>query len=433
MKLIPTPVNRSMVSNSNQLTGKCTLALNLVTKRIAILVVCLVVFLMGSADAQNTAKTPTYNFSNGIGLVTPDSSFSLNFRFRMQARSAYSTISEDDLSAEAIEARIRRLRLRLEGFVVDPKLNYYIQLSFSRGDMDWVDNDNSAINSSPNIVRDAVIIYKPTSNLSLLFGQTKLPGNRQRVVSSSELQFADRSIVNATLNIDRDFGFQAVYLGKVATLDYALKGAITSGEGRNSVVSDGGLAYTGRFELLPLGKFTNKGDYFEGDLEREPKPKISLAAGYHHNESAARTAGTLGKDLYENRNINAFISDFLLKYKGLALSAEYVNRKTNNPVTVNELEQERIVYVGEGKMVQLSYFFKNNFEVAGRYAIVTPFKVIQDSELQKEEMGIGVTKYLKKHRVKLQGNLFYNTSTDLFLDQDVLNNWTATFQIELGI
>jgi len=407
--------------------------LNLINKRIAALFIFLILFSCAIVTAQTNIKVPDYNFSNGIGIVTPDSSFSLNFRFRMQARSAYSTISETDLSAAEIEARVRRLRMRLEGFVLDPKLNYYIQLSFSRADMDWVDNDNSVINSSPNIVRDAVIIYKPSNKLSLFFGQTKLPGNRQRIVSSGELQFADRSIVNSTFNIDRDFGFQAHYVGNISKLNYALKGAITSGEGRNSIVSDGGLAYTGRVELLPLGKFTNRGDFFEGDLEREKKPKLSLASGFHHNESAARTAGTLGKDLYENRNINAFFSDLLFKYKGMALSAEYLNRTTDNPVTVNELDQERNVYVGEGKMVQLSYLFKNNFELAGRYAIVSPYKIIQASELQKQEVGIGVTKYLKKHRVKLQGHLFYNTTTNLYLDQVTLNNWTATFQIELGI
>jgi phosphate-selective porin OprO/OprP len=384
-------------------------------------------------NAQSTTTNPLFNFSNGIGVVSPDSNFSLNFRFRVQARAAYATMSEDDLSADEIEARVRRMRLRLEGFVVDPKLNYYVQLSFSRGDMDWVDNDNSAINSSPNVVRDAVIIYKPNKNLNLLFGQTKLPGNRQRVISSSELQFADRSIVNATFNIDRDFGFQANYTGSISKFNYVLKGAITSGEGRNSVASDAGLAYTGRVELLPFGKFTNRGDYFEGDLEREKTPKLSIAAGYHHNESAARTAGTLGKDLYENRNINAFHSDILFKYRGIALSAEYVNRNAANPITINDLDQERIIYVGDGKMVQLSYIFKNNFEIAGRYAMITPLEIIQENELQKQEVGLCVTKYLNKHRVKLQSQIFYNTSTNLFTNDPSANNWVGTFQIELGI
>lgn len=401
-----------------------------------------VLFFSGELVAQEKNDTLTttrksipasFYFSNGIGMVAPDSIFSMNFRFRTQLRSAYTTVSENDFTASEIEARVRRLRLRMEGFVINSKINYYLQLSFSRGDMDWTDNDNSAINSSPNIVRDAVFIYKPTQKLSIIFGQTKLPGNRQRVVSSGELQFADRSIVNSTFTPDRDFGLQFAYLNNISKIHYALKGAVSSGEGRNSTVSDGGLAYTGRAELLPFGKFTNKGDYFEGDLEREQKPKVSIAAGYHYNERARRTAGTLGKDLYESRNLSVFISDMLIKYRGFALSAEYINRTTDNAFTTNSLKEQRHVYIGEGKMAQISYLFKNNLEIAARYARISPFASIQKKELQREEMGLGVTKYLKKHRVKLQGHVFYNQSTNLFLDEITTKNWNTTFQIEIGI
>lgn len=383
--------------------------------------------------AQKAPELPYFNFSNGVGITAPDSSYSLNIRFRTQLRSGYNTISTTNLSASEIEARVRRMRLRFEGFVINPKFNYYVQLSFSRGDMDWVDNDNSALNSSPNIVRDAVFIYKPNSKISLIFGQTKLPGNRQRVVSSGELQFADRSIVNSTFNIDRDFGLQFAYSNNISKVQYILKGAVSSGEGRNSNLSNGGLAYTSRVEILPLGKFTNKGDYFEGDLEREQKPKLSLAAGYHHNESAARSAGTIGKDLYENRNIDAFHSDLLLKYKGFALSAEYINRTTAQPITINSTGLERVIFAGEGKMAQLSYMFKNNFEIAGRYALVTPNAIIQAKELQRQEMGIGVTKYLKRHRVKLQGQVFYNQNQNLATKAITAEYFNAMFQIELGI
>jgi hypothetical protein len=41
-----------------------------------------------------------------------------------------------------------------------------------------------------------------------LVGQTKLPGNNQRVVSSGSLEFTDRTINNSRFNIDRDFVFR---------------------------------------------------------------------------------------------------------------------------------------------------------------------------------------------------------------------------------
>jgi phosphate-selective porin OprO/OprP len=137
--------------------------------------------------------------------------------------------------------------------------------------------------------------------------------------------------------------------------------------------------------------------------------------------------------LYESRNLSAFISDVLIKYRGFALSAEYINRNTSSAFTTNSLKEQRIIYVGEGKMIQLSYLFKNNLELATRYARISPFASIQKKEIQREEMGLGVTKYLKKHRVKIQGNVFYNQATNLFLDEITSKNWTAMFQIELGI
>src|SRR5687767_5853309 len=145
----------------------------------------------------------------GVGFVTRDSLYSLKFQFRIQNRAGFVSKGLDDLAAESFEFRVRRLRLKFEGFVYDPRLTYYIQLSFSRGDMDWRGPDNSISNNSPNVVRDAVIYYTPRKNIRLGFGQTKLPGNRQRVISSGDQQFADRSIVNSTFNIDRDFGFFA--------------------------------------------------------------------------------------------------------------------------------------------------------------------------------------------------------------------------------
>ena len=79
----------------------------------------------------------------GFGIVTADSTYSLKFQFRMQNRAAFVTKDLDDLSVDSYEFRVRRLRLKFEGFVYDPKLTYYIQLSFSRGDMDWIGPDNN--------------------------------------------------------------------------------------------------------------------------------------------------------------------------------------------------------------------------------------------------------------------------------------------------
>ncbi|MBK8291089.1 MAG: porin [Flammeovirgaceae bacterium] len=318
----------------------------------------------------------------GVGLVTTDSLFSLNFQFRMQNRAMYSSKTDTDLTPESFEFRVRRLRMKFTGFVYNPKLTYYIQLSFSRGDMDWRGFDNSKVNSSPNVVRDAIIYYNPNPRLRLGFGQTKLPGNRQRVVSSGDQQFYDRSIVNANFTIDRDFGFFAHYTTKYLIL----RGAVTSGEGRNAILSNSGLATTGRIEFLPFGQFTEENDYVEGDLAREKTLKVSLATTYSHNERALREAGQLGNDLYENRSMNAFEVDLLSKYKGWAWYSEFMNRTAENPITINpdNSSQFSAIYTGFGVMSQMSYLFKTTLRLRAVMPLPNHLQIYMITPLQQQ-------------------------------------------------
>jgi hypothetical protein len=385
--------------------------------------------LTGLAQAQQPVISPSpyFTYGKGLGIISPDSLFMLNIRFRMQNRLAFVSESESDLDIKSVEARTRRLRLRFDGFIYTTRLTYLIQLAFSRADMDYDDT------GFPNVIRDAMIQYSVNEHFSIGLGQTKLPGNRQRVNSSGDLQLPDRSIVNSTFNIDRDFGVQFYYNNAIQEFNYVLRAAISSGDGRNINSSDRGLAYTGRLELLPLGKFTNGGDYFEGDLAREPKPKVSFGITYSNNQNAIRTGGQLGKFLYASRDIQTNMADFLLKYNGWSFAAEYLRRTATDPITTNEDGDQRFVYVGHGQNFQGSYLFKNNFEIAGRYSQVRPDSDIQTLEEKIEQYTIGVTKYIRGHRLKLQSDLTYEENTWLTGNSANHNNWQLRFQIEAGI
>lgn len=374
---------------------------------------------------------------SGIEITQKDSLFGIQFQFRMQNRAGYLSKSEEDLTPQEMEFRVRRLRMRMKGFVANPKLTYYIQLSFSRGDMDWEDPNASKYNTSPNIVRDAMIYYEPNNSLKLGFGQTKLPGNRQRVISSGNLQFADRSIVNATYTLDRDFGFFGSYDKEY----FSLKGALTSGEGRNSTKSDKGLNYTGRIELLPFGRFTKGNEECEGDLAREQNHKLVIAASINHNENVVRQSGTLGNDLYADADMKNLHLDLMYKYKGFAFYQEYCSRISNNGITVDPKDKSKIrnIYSGYGSLTQMSYLFKNNVELAVRYANITPDKKLYLNEIftsinekKIEQYHLGISKYIYGHRVKVQGNLLYHITHDL-KNLNSTKQIGAIFQIELGI
>jgi len=377
------------------------------------------------SPANNTIM-PYFTYGKGLGITSPDSLFKLNIRFRMQNRLAITNLTNFDQAA--IEARIRRFRLRLDGFVYTPKLTYVIQLGFSRADM----NDGSGSTDS-NIIRDAMIVYKFNHKFSIGFGQTKLPGNRQFVISSGDQQFVDRSITNAIFNIDRDFGMQISFSNSINNFNYNLKGAITTGEGPNAIVSSTGLAYTGRIELLPFGPFKDGGDYFESDLAREPKPKVSVGVTLSDDLNAIRTGGESGFFLYENRDIFSSMVDLLYKHNGWAFSSEFIQRNTDDPITQNEAGDIRFVYKGHGENYQLGYLFKKNYELAVRYSHVMPNDEIQTLVPNQNEYTLGASKYIKGHRLKLQTDGSYLHSSWLQGTISDRDTWQWRFQIELGI
>ncbi|MBN7801333.1 porin [Algoriphagus aestuariicola] len=360
--------------------------------------------------------------------ISKDSLFLMNIRFRMQNRFGIRTESGEDLSIEQTDFRVRRLRLRFDGYVLNPRMQYYIQLGFSKADLDL----ESGGYAQP--IRDAMIYYFFDKNFYVGFGQGKLPGNRERVVSSGNLQFADRSIANGVFTLDRDFGFFGYYtLPTKGRANYQLKGAINTGEGRNPSPGDGGLSYTTRFEYLPFGTFLNSGDYSEGDLEFEPRPKLSIGVTYNYNDEAVRARGQLGSSLYEARDLQVYIADAMFKYMGWAVMAEYFKRTTTDPFTHSDAGDIRVVWVGTGNNLHLSRMISRKSELALRYAAVRPDLEVEAYENRVEEAALGYTQYLNGHRIKMQGNVGYswaNRELDLI---ETSNFWFATFQVEFGI
>ncbi|HTO36029.1 MAG TPA: porin [Flavobacterium sp.] len=371
---------------------------------------------------------PYYNFGKGLGLTSPDSIFQLNIRFRMQNRATY--FDEEGIEGK-INAEVRRLRLRFDGYVGNPKFMYAIQLSFSPGDTGGTIEDGENM----QIIRDAVIFYQPTDSWTFSFGQTKLPGNRQRMNSSGALQFTDRSINNSKFSIDRDFGIQAHNLNEFKDrFSYNFKTAISTGEGRNETGnSDTGLAYTGKIELFPFGPFKNNGSLFEGDIIREEKPKLMVSGAYSYNNKATKSQGQLGDKLFEKRNMSSLFFDAMVKYNGWTFMTAYMNRVADNPLTVNPQDNSDIsfVYVGSGMDYQLSYLFPNNFELLGRYSYQKMHKDVETFVPNQNQYSFGITKYIWEHAFKMQAEVTFDELN--YINDDTKNNWYIRFQVEIGI
>ncbi|HOZ74290.1 MAG TPA: porin [Flavobacterium sp.] len=371
---------------------------------------------------------PYYSFGKGIGITSPDSLFQLNIRFRMQNRVTY---IDNDGERPGYDGQIRRLRLRFDGYVGNPKFLYAVQLSFAPGDVGEVREGENI-----NIIRDAVVFYRPNKRWNFSFGQTKLPGNRQRVNSSGGLQLTDRTINNAKFTIDRDFGFQLHQLNEFPNkFSYNFKTAVSTGEGRNiTEKADDGVAVTGKVELFPFGAFSKDGTYFEGDIVREAKPKMMLSGAFQQNNHARRTQGQLGDNLFEKRTLKSVLLDAMFKYKGWAAMSSYMSRTSNQyAVTVNpdDVTQTNYAYVGDGFDYQLSYNFRSNYEVIGRYSVQHAGADIHALTPDTKQYSLGVTKYIWEHTFKLQSELTFDTLD--YANGTTKNNWYFRLQVEIGI
>lgn len=374
---------------------------------------------------------PNIEVGKGISFITKDNKYKLTLRLRMQSLVGINL--NDNLSVTETEACIKRIRLRFDGHVFTPKLTYSIQLGFSPYDAKTLSNGNL------NIVRDAIIYYIPNPSWNIGFGQTKIRGNRARINSSSALQFVDRSIVNAEFNLDRDFGiFTEFYNRFGSSFNYAVKGSVTTGDGRNFRKStDSGLAYTLRIETFPLGRFDALGDVTEGDFQREPSPRIMIAATYSYNDRAFRLQGETGDEMADGnrRNLQSYFVDFIFKYKGFAFYTDLMGRYCPNPVIPQDNNAGQYVYTGCGINIQASYIFPRNWEIAARHSTLFPAAQVRQyaGYENRNQATLGVTKYIIGHTLKIQADISYNYATRA--EPSLLKNdrWQARLQVEFGI
>ena len=395
-----------------------------------ILLLIPVFFLSINTQAQEISDT---SFGKGlVNFVAKDSTFSVKFAPRFQVRSMSSWDHNGDIY-ESPEHNfiVRRARLKFDGFAYNKNLIYKIELGLSNRD---VSGANAFNRNTPRYILDAIIKWKFAKNWEFWAGQTKLPGNVERVVSSGNLQLIDRSLLNSRFNIDRDLGIQIRHKSNLGgTFLTREKFSISQGEGRNVTEgNEGGLQYTARLELLPFGAFKSKGDYSQSDLKREEKPKLMLGFTYNFNEEAVRERGFAGdymvrsdETIYGTDQTTIFI-DAMYKFNGFSFMGEYAKRTADNEIateTDGVTPTGDIVLTGNALNLQAGYLFKNNYEVAGRFTTVDYESVT--SKLPTKQYTLGFNKFVVGHKLKIQSDISYTT-----LDGDA-NNITFRLGFDL--
>ena len=371
-------------------------------------------FILLGTLTSFSQETNAPKFGKGLfNLVGQDSTWTMKIATRMQFLSiaTWDEGTDGGLVNPEQNFLVRRARLKFDGFAYTPKLKYKLELGLSNRD---ISGTSAFTSNAPRYILDAVVMWNFYENFELWVGQTKLPGNIERVISSGNLQQVDRSLVNSRFNIDRDAGIQLRHHFNLS--DNFLvreKFAISQGEGRNITTGNlGGHQYTARLEFLPFGEFESSGDYSGSDLKREAKPKLMFAVNYDTNKNAVKTRSNQGSYMtndvgFYETDINTFFFDGMFKYNGFSFMWEYANRDADDPIAKNSdgTETGDVVWTGDGLNLQSGYLMAKDWEISGRYTNINLDAITgRNAETQYT---LGLSKYIVGHKLKVQTDLSY--------------------------
>ncbi len=338
----------------------------------------------------------------GLTVIAPGRRASLTVRARMQLRATARGGGQPD---GGVGFMVRRARLLLRGFLLSARWEYYIQLGFSNLDME------------PDLripLRDAYVTWLGLRDLNVRFGQMKVPFNRQRVISSGAMSFADRALVVSELNLDRDVGVQFMstdFLGLNKRLSYSL--GVFSGEGRNRISIAPGLLWVGRIQVAPFGGAF--ADYDEVAHQPEPSPKIAIGLAGAYNRNSQRSLSTFGDTFAGERTGYAHGAvDLIFRYRGFTLMSEALLRRADDAFLLPAEAPSFLTRSGWGYFIQPGYLFPKGVEIVARYGDLYPLAGGSAVDAVRE-IGPGVGYYFSRHDLKIQFDYAYRDTTNPLL------------------
>lgn len=348
--------------------------------------------IISNSLAAQEVPIVTFSPEKGLNITTSDGFMSFKIGTRIQQQ-VFGIVPLDGNQPFDGDLIIRRARAYMSGYIFNQKLGYFLQLEMDKGNVQ---------------LSNAEYRWRPNSETQINFGQLRPPSGRQFQTISKNLQMVDRSAVSRFFAVGYDLGITAnTFVGLGNSVGFIVYGGITHGEGINKAKASGGLAYTGRVDILPFGKFSNHGDYIESDLYREQTPKLSVGVAFYHNQDAATK---LGSTAWNNNSasISNFYIDGVFKYKGLFLLGEFIQRTISDDGILT-LPDNSMIYSslvgGKGFSFQAGKFLNEELESTIRVTYLDPddeLRAVKNNFTEQRKYGVGLNYFFIGHAIKIQ-------------------------------
>lgn len=352
-----------------------------------------------NGDPVATPETEDHieaKFGKGVTFQSGTGDLRLQLRGRIQPRFTTSYPEGADPVNEMI---IRRARLAFNGRFLDA-WELYLQLGFSV-------QDNESDNYNP--LRDATMTYAGLRDLVVRAGQMKVPFDRQRVTSSSALEFADRSIAVTELTLDRDMGVQLFSEdvgGWGGVLGYNV--GLFGGDGRNRRAENAGLMWVARIWTSPFGSFDPN---VEASFDRKQEFRLALGVAAAQNFQSVRSRSTSAATYdFSTFDYTHLTADLTIKWRGLFWLTEILYREADRPSNTEVIDGVSVTEYsrsGWGYFTQAGYMWTDHFETAARYGELRPLGQTDPTLTGQREIGGAVSWYFLKHDLKVTADYFY--------------------------
>jgi phosphate-selective porin OprO/OprP len=352
-------------------------------------------FKHGISQTVEKPKPPvqTVVWRDGKTRFTLGSNFYLEVSNRVQIR--YTHIFPDDVvKLPGTEAagdsegsfRIRRAKLKFEGWFYKPWLQYEVQTNWP-----GLSTANLA-----GYLEDANInwdVTKGKKTFMVKFGQFKVPFGLQELTSSGSQQFVDRSLVSNAYFRGRETGLSV--WGVLGSNKFEYRGMISNGNGVTRSANDNDkFQYNARVTFQPRAvprHLLGCPQSSPTSSRRRWKAGLHVSAAVEQNDLSF-----VATDLKTNIKSTLYEVDTMFKYRGFSATGAYIWGE-REPQQVNKK------FDTSGWYLQAGYFLKpEKWEIAFRYGDQDPSDIVGPDKVT--EIRGGLNFFHARHALKVQAD-----------------------------
>lgn len=348
-----------------------------------------------TAEVKRPSAPPlNIQWRDGKTRMTIGSNFYLELSNRVQVR--YTQIYPDDevklpgteTAGDSVGSfRIRRAKLKFEGWFYKPYLQYEVQTN-------WPGISSANLG---NYLEDANLnwdVTKGKKQFMVKLGQFKVPFGLQELTSSGSQEFVDRALVSNVFFRGRDTGLSL--WGVLGSNKIEYRAGVFNGNGLTRAANDNDkFQYNARVTFqpngaVPLGTYSGA-HQSESDFETRAlgKPIFTVSAAVEQNDLSF-----VATDLKTNLKSTLYEVDFLFKYRGFFATGMYA-WGSREPQEVNQK------FDTSGWFVQAGYFLQpERWEIAARYGENDPSDVVGFDKVT--ELRGALNYFYARHALKVQ-------------------------------